>query len=41
MRYCINSAALRFVPYEDLEAEGYGQYKPLFEKPKNAEEVVQ
>ncbi len=31
LRYCINSAALRFVPYEDLEAEGYGQYKRLFE----------
>ena len=41
LRYCINSAALRFVPYEDLEAEGYGQYKTLFEKPENAEEVVQ
>ena len=41
LRYCINSAALRFVPYEDLEAEGYGQYKKLFEKPKDAEEVVQ
>ena len=31
LRYCINSAALRFIPYEELEAEGYGQYKALFE----------
>ena len=31
LRYCINSAALRFIPYEDLEAEGYGQYKALFD----------
>lgn len=31
LRYCINSAAMRFVPYEDLEKEGYGQYKQLFE----------
>jgi peptide-methionine (R)-S-oxide reductase len=30
LRYCINSAALRFVPYEDLEAEGYGEYKKVF-----------
>jgi peptide-methionine (R)-S-oxide reductase len=35
LRYCINSAALRFVPYEDLEAEGYGRYKNLFNEPKN------
>ena len=31
LRYCINSAALRFIPYEDMDAEGYGEYKALFE----------
>jgi methionine-R-sulfoxide reductase len=31
-RYCMNSAALRFVPVEDLEAEGYGEYVALFKK---------
>jgi methionine-R-sulfoxide reductase len=31
MRYCMNSAALRFIPKEDLEKEGYGEYKKLFE----------
>lgn len=30
LRYCINSAALRFIPLEDLEKEGYGQYLKLF-----------
>jgi len=35
LRYCINSAALRFVPVEELEAEGYGDYLPLF-TPKEA-----
>lgn len=32
LRYCINSAALRFVPKDTLEEEGYGEYKRLFEK---------
>ena len=32
-RFCINSAALRFIPAEDLEKEGFPQYKKLFEKP--------
>ena len=37
MRYCINSAALRFIPKEDLEKEGYGQFRQLFEQgPDNA-----
>ena len=31
-RYCMNSASLRFIPKEDLEKEGYGEYKKLFEK---------
>jgi methionine-R-sulfoxide reductase len=36
LRYCINSAALRFVPVDKLEAEGYGAYKALFAAPKSA-----
>jgi len=31
LRYCINSAALRFIPLDQLEEEGYGQYRKLFE----------
>lgn len=31
LRYCINSAALRFIPKEDLDKEGYSQYRILFE----------
>ena len=31
LRYCINSAALRFIPVSDLEREGYGEYRKLFE----------
>lgn len=30
LRYCMNSAALRFIPVEELEQEGYGQYLALF-----------
>jgi peptide methionine sulfoxide reductase msrA/msrB len=32
LRYCMNSAALRFIPKEDLEKEGYGEYLKLFSK---------
>jgi peptide-methionine (R)-S-oxide reductase len=41
LRYCINSAALRFVPYQDLEDEGYGEYKNLFGGASLEEEVAQ
>lgn len=34
LRYCINSASLKFIPVEKLKEEGYGQYLPLFEKKK-------
>jgi peptide-methionine (R)-S-oxide reductase len=32
LRYCINSAALRFIPLDELESEGYGAYRTLFEQ---------
>ena len=31
MRYCINSASLRFVPLAELDAQGYGEFRPLFD----------
>jgi peptide-methionine (R)-S-oxide reductase len=31
LRYCINSASLRFIPLDDLEREGYGEYRKLFD----------
>jgi peptide-methionine (R)-S-oxide reductase len=31
LRYCINSASLKFIPKEDFEKEGYGKYKKLFD----------
>jgi methionine-R-sulfoxide reductase len=34
LRYCINSAALRFIPVSKLREEGYAEYLPLFEKKK-------
>jgi peptide methionine sulfoxide reductase msrA/msrB len=38
MRYCINSAALRFVHRDDLEAQGYGEYIKVFEKEERMSE---
>ena len=34
LRYCINSAALRFIHLDDLESQGYGQYRQLFDTTK-------
>ena len=36
MRYCINSAALRFIPRDELTAQGYGSYLSLFESGASA-----
>lgn len=38
LRYCINSAALRFIPKEDMEKEGYGEYLYLFQTSSGTEE---
>lgn len=31
LRYCINSAALKFIPFDEMEEAGYGRYKSIFE----------
>ncbi|MGN2254878.1 peptide-methionine (R)-S-oxide reductase MsrB [Frateuria sp. GZRe12] len=36
LRYCINSASLRFIPLDALESEGYGEYRKLFDTTKEA-----
>jgi peptide methionine sulfoxide reductase msrA/msrB len=36
LRYCMNSVALRFIPRDDLKAEGYGEYEKLFRERKSA-----
>jgi len=36
LRYCVNSAALRFIPVEELEAEGYGEFRELFDEEPSA-----
>ena len=41
LRYCINSAALRFIPVEDLQTAGYGDYLPLFGKKNTSESRLQ
>ena len=38
-RYCINSASLHFIPAEDLEKEGYGEYMKLFERSEGSEKA--
>jgi peptide-methionine (R)-S-oxide reductase len=35
LRYCINSASLRFIPLDELESEGYGAYRKLFDTQEN------
>ena len=37
LRYCINSASLRFIPLDELESEGYGKYGKLFDSQKGTE----
>jgi peptide-methionine (R)-S-oxide reductase len=36
LRYCMNSAALRFIPLDELESAGYGEYRKLFDEPRAA-----
>ncbi len=37
LRYCINSASLRFIPLDELESEGYGKYQKLFKSQEEGE----
>ncbi|MEO8090985.1 MAG: peptide-methionine (R)-S-oxide reductase MsrB, partial [Gemmatimonadales bacterium] len=39
LRYCMNSASLRFIPVDQLEAEGYGKYLGLFQKTERTEKA--
>jgi peptide-methionine (R)-S-oxide reductase len=39
LRYCINSASLRFIPLGQLEAEGYGSYRQLFQTPEDGARI--
>ncbi len=39
MRYCLNSASLRFVPKEKMQEEGYGQYLHLFDEQAKTEQA--
>jgi peptide-methionine (R)-S-oxide reductase len=38
LRYCMNSASLRFIPVAELEAQGYGEYRALFAEPTTTQE---
>src|SRR6202021_1785093 len=39
-RYCINSAALKFIPKNELEAQGYGKYLSLFDQQNTQEQIA-
>jgi len=40
MRYCINSASLKFIAVEDLEKEGYGNYLKLFDRQESTKKMI-
>jgi peptide methionine sulfoxide reductase MsrB len=39
LRYCVNSAALKFIPLEKMREEGFSQYLPLFGQPSEPEKA--